>query len=52
VGATNRVCTRLREAEVFDLASLDQILDRAGDIFDGHVWIDTMLIKNIYDRRR
>src|SRR5208282_540092 len=49
VGAANGVCTRLRKAEVFDLPGLDQILDCAGDIFDGHIWIDAMLVKNIDD---
>jgi hypothetical protein len=34
---------------VFDLAGLDQILDCAVDIFDGRVWIDAMLIENMYD---
>ena len=35
------------EAEVFDLARLDQLLHRARDIFDRHVRIDAMLIEQI-----
>jgi hypothetical protein len=43
------VCTRLRKAEVLDLADLEQIVDCSCDIFDKHVWIDAVLIENVYD---
>ena len=35
------------KTEVFDFAGLNQILDRASDIFNGHVWIDAMLVEDI-----
>ena len=47
VCATNRVCSGLRKAEVFDLAGLNQILHRARNLFDGHVWIDAVLVEEI-----
>ena len=38
-----------RKAEVLDLADLEQIVDCSCDIFDKHVWIDAVLIENVYD---
>ena len=38
---------RFRQAEVFDLARLNQFLHRAGDIFDRHIRINAMLIEQI-----
>lgn len=35
------------EAKVGDLALLDQLLYRCGDVFDGHVGVDTALIEHI-----
>ena len=49
VCAANGVCSGLRKAEVLDLAGLNQMLDRASDILDGHVWIDTVLVEEIDD---
>ena len=36
---------------MLDLAFADQVLDRAGDIFDRHVRVDAMLIEEIDDAR-
>src|SRR5207302_1000243 len=36
-----------RESEVLDLALLDQIFDRSGDVFDRHVRVDAMLVEQI-----
>src|SRR5581483_4566374 len=43
----NRARGRFRQAEVLDLALLDQILDGPGDIFDGHIRIDAVLVIEI-----
>jgi hypothetical protein len=37
----------LRQAEMLDLALDDQLLDGAGDVFDRHVEIDTMLVEQV-----
>ena len=47
VGAADRLHTRLREAEVFDLAFRDQLFDRARDVLDRHVGIGAVLIEEI-----
>ena len=49
VRATDRLHTCFGEAEVFDLACLDQIFHRSGDVFDGHVGVDAMLIEQVDD---
>src|SRR5512146_2756149 len=43
----NGWCARFGHPEVPHLALLNQILDGAGDIFNGHVGIDAMLIEQI-----
>ena len=45
--AADRLRARLGEAEVLHLALLDQLLDRAGDVFDRHVRVDAMLIEQV-----
>ena len=40
---------RLRHAEVFHLARLDQVPDRAGDVFDRHSGVDTVLVEQVND---
>lgn len=47
VGATDRLGTRFGKAEVPDLALLNQLLDGACHIFDGHLRIDTVLVEQI-----
>ena len=47
VRKANRLRARLGEAEVPDLARLDQILDRARDVLDRHLGIDPVLIVEI-----
>ncbi len=42
-------CAGLGEAEMPDLALLDQLLHRAGDILDRHVGIDAVLVEQIDD---
>jgi len=44
VGATNRLRTGFRQAEVLDLAFSNKILDGPGHIFDRDVRIDAVLI--------
>jgi hypothetical protein len=43
----DRLGTRLGEAEVLHLALLDQLLHRAGDLFDRHRGIDPVLVVEI-----
>ena len=45
--ATNRLYACFGKSEVLDLACLDQFLHRAGDVFDGHVRINPMLIEQV-----
>src|SRR3569832_388542 len=45
--APDRFKSRLRKSEVSDFTFCDQILHRARDLFDRHVGIDAMLIKQI-----
>ncbi len=47
VSAADRLRACFRETEVLHLAFLNQILDRACNIFDGNVQVDTMLIEQI-----
>ena len=47
VGAANRFHAGLGKSEVLDLAGLDEFLDGAGHVFDGHVGIDAMLIEKV-----
>ena len=45
--AANRLHAGFRQAEVLDLAFLNQVLHCSGDVFDRHVRVDTMLIEQI-----
>jgi hypothetical protein len=45
--ATDRRHPRFRQAEVFDLAFLDQVLHRSRHVLDGDVRIDAVLIEEI-----
>ena len=47
VGAPNRPHAGLRQAEVLDLALLNQVLDRPRDLFDRHVRVDAVLIEQV-----
>ena len=47
VGATDRLHARFGEAEVLDLASLNQILHRSRHVFDRHVRVDAVLIEQV-----
>ena len=47
VGATDRLGTRFGEAEVPDLALLNQLLHRSSHVFDRHLRIDTVLVEQI-----
>ena len=47
VCAADRLHARLGQAEVLHLAFANQLLDRAGDIFDRHVGVDAVLIEQI-----
>ena len=49
VRATDRLHARFRKAKVLDLALLNQVLHRSGDIFDRHVGIDAVLIEEVND---
>ena len=49
MGAADRLHAGLGEAEVLHLAFADQVLHRAGDVFDRHVRIDAMLVEEIDD---
>ena len=49
VGATNRLHARLGEAEVLDLALLNQFLHRPRHVLDGHVRVDPVLIEQVDD---
>src|SRR5579875_3687386 len=43
----NRLDTRFRKTEVFDLTSLNQLLDCPRNILDRHIWINPVLIEEI-----
>src|ERR1700692_4579828 len=45
--AADRLRARFRETEVLHFAFLNHILDRASNIFDRNVEVDTMLIEEI-----
>jgi hypothetical protein len=47
VGAADGLHARLGEAEVLDLALLDQVLHRARHVLDGHVRIDPVLVEEV-----
>ena len=47
VRAADRLHACFGQAEVLDLAFLDQVLHRAGHVFDRHVRIDAVLIEQI-----
>jgi hypothetical protein len=47
VCVTNRLRARLGESEVLHLARLNQFLHSTGDVFDGHVRVNPVLIKQI-----
>jgi hypothetical protein len=47
VRAPDRLHARLGKPEVLDLAFLDQLPDRAGDVFDRHVRVDAVLVEQI-----
>ena len=49
MGAADRLHAGFRQAEVPDLALLDQVLHRAGDILDRHVGVDAVLIEEVDD---
>src|SRR5262249_45394473 len=49
VCATNRLRSCFRKAEVFHLTLLNQVLHRSRNVFDWHVWINTVLIEQIND---
>ena len=49
VRAADRLRAGLGQAEVLDLARLDQVLDRAGDVFDRHIRIDAVLVEQVDD---
>jgi hypothetical protein len=47
VGTTDRLHAGFREAEVLDLAFLDEVLHRSRHVFDRHVRVDAVLIEHI-----
>jgi hypothetical protein len=47
VGAADGFNSCLRESEVLYLPLLDQVLYGAGNVFDGHVRIDAVLVEQI-----
>jgi hypothetical protein len=49
VSASDRLHARLRQAEVLDLALLDQVLHRARHVLDRQVGIDAMLVEEVDD---
>ena len=49
VGATDRLHSRFRKAEVLNLAFLDQVFHRPRYIFNRHVRIDAVLIEQVDD---
>src|SRR5208337_1234817 len=49
VRATNRLDARFGEAEVPDLALLNEVLHGSGDVFNRHVGIDAVLIEEVDD---
>ena len=49
MGAADRPGGSLRHPEVLHLAGLDEVLDCAGDVFDGHVRVDSVLVVEVDD---
>ena len=47
VGAADRLYAGLGEAEVADLALVDQVLDGAGDVLDRDVRVDAVLVEQV-----
>jgi hypothetical protein len=47
VCAPDRLHTGLREAEVLDLARVDQLLDRSGNVLDRDVRVDAVLVEQV-----
>ena len=47
MGAADGLDARLGEAEVLDLALLDQLLDGAGDLLDRDVRVDAVLVEQV-----
>jgi hypothetical protein len=47
VCSTDGLRARLREAEVLHLALGDELLHRTGDLLDGHLRVDTVLIEEV-----
>ena len=47
MGATNRLGSRFREAEVPDLALPNQLLHCSSHVFDRHLRVDTVLVEQI-----
>ena len=47
VRTTNRLCSCFTKAEVLNLTFLNQVLHRSRDVFDRHVGVDAVLIKQI-----
>ena len=49
VGAADGRGAGLGQAEVPDLAGRDELLDRAGDVLDGHLRVDAVLVEQVDD---
>ena len=47
VGAADRCDAGLGHPEVVDLAGLDELLDGAGDVLDGDVGVDAVLVEQV-----
>ncbi len=47
MGAADRLRARLAEAEEADLACVDELPDRAGDLLDRHVGVDLVLVEDV-----
>ncbi|MNT35349.1 hypothetical protein D3C72_1713750 [compost metagenome] len=47
MGTAQRLCPRLGQAKVLHLPFLDQRLHRTGDVFNRHIGIHPVLIKQI-----
>ena len=47
VGASDRAGARFGESEVADLAGGDEVADGAGDVFDGDVGVDAVLVEEV-----
>ena len=47
VGAADDVDASLGEAEVTDLAGVDEVLDSTGDVLDRHVGVDAVLVEQV-----